>query len=120
MRLFRHPPEHSVLALLAECGLPTLDLVATDFDGFLGCGSDGRLDGVVGLEFHGADALLRSLAVATGSRCKGCGRALVEGAQRLALAHGIETLASRWRGIPCRRRFVGPRSSRASARRVRR
>lgn len=92
MDIFRHPPERRTLALLAECGLPAGDLTAADLDGFLGCGREDEPDGVVGLELHGAVALLRSLAVTSGSRDRGCGKALVSSAERLALSCGVQTV----------------------------
>ena len=92
MHIFNNPPRQRALELLAENGLPTSDLALVDFEQFLGCGNETDPDGVVGLEFHGSNALLRSLAVRVRSRAGGCGRFLVHSAEQFARTHGIENL----------------------------
>ena len=92
MHVFPAPPPARTLELLAECGLPTRDLTEAHFPLFLGCGDEGLPDGVAGLELHGDDALLRSLAVARRHRGKGCGRALALGVEALARRHGAGRL----------------------------
>ncbi len=51
-----------------------------------------RVIGTVGLEVAGDAALLRSLAVSTSLRRKGCGRELVAAAEALASIIGVRTL----------------------------
>ena len=52
----------AVVALLAECGLPTGDLSASHLDAFRLVLADGRLVGVGGVEPAGDAGLLRSVA----------------------------------------------------------
>lgn len=47
---------------------------------------------MVGVEFYGAVALLRSLAVAEGVRGKGCGKRLVQEAEQYAARNGVKRL----------------------------
>jgi len=89
MRIHRQPREIVAKRLLAECNLPTSDLESQHFEHFFGCGQPENPEGVVGLEIHGAVALLRSLAVAENSRGMGCGRALVAEAERHAWTQGV-------------------------------
>ncbi|MDM8350787.1 arsenic resistance N-acetyltransferase ArsN2 [Pseudomonas sp. sp1636] len=79
--------------LLAACHLPTDDLqdVANDLRLF-GCQAGGRLMGLVGLQIHGTDALLRSLAVADAARGQGLGAELLAHAERQAAAHGVHAI----------------------------
>lgn len=88
-RIFQRPPEAGVRRLLADCGLPDADLTPEHFEHFFGCGSERELEGVVGVELHGTDALLRSLAVAQSARGRGCGSALVAEAERYARTRGV-------------------------------
>lgn len=90
--IFRHPSRHCALTLLSEHGLPTGDLADLDLSSFLGCGDEDDPEGIVGLELHGADALLRSLAVRAGSQSRGCGKALVKAAEAFAREQGAESL----------------------------
>lgn len=79
-------------ALLISCHLPTSDLAGSSEVLFFGHASDGTLAGVVGLEIHGQDALLRSLAVAEPKRDTGLGTALVSYAEQQAAAHGASAV----------------------------
>ncbi|MFZ3205682.1 MAG: GNAT family N-acetyltransferase, partial [Pseudomonas sp.] len=64
--------------LLAACNLPSDDLQdAANNLRLFGCHVDGHLIGLVGLEMHGTDALLRSLAVADAARGQGLGDELL-------------------------------------------
>lgn len=92
MNIYRCPPPAQAVALLAECGLPSSDLSDSSFQHFFGCGSERALDGVIGLEVHGEDALLRSLAVAVSARELGCGKALVEELEHFAHSQGVMQL----------------------------
>jgi amino-acid N-acetyltransferase len=48
--------------------------------------------GLVGLELHGRDALLRSLVVDPNSRTNGIGSQLVEHAENYARARGVDSI----------------------------
>lgn len=85
--------DHQVQQLLAACDLPTEDLLLPVTSRRLfGCQADGRLAGLVGVEMHGPDALLRSLAVADSARGKALGAALLAYAEQFAVAHGVQTV----------------------------
>ncbi|WP_372867875.1 arsenic resistance N-acetyltransferase ArsN2 [Pseudomonas sp.] len=82
-----------VQQLLADCQLPTDDLQdAANHLQLFGCQADVRLVGLVGLQMHGADALLRSLAVADSARGQGLGAELLAYAEQQAAAHGVQTI----------------------------
>ncbi|HEY3784108.1 MAG TPA: arsenic resistance N-acetyltransferase ArsN2 [Steroidobacteraceae bacterium] len=86
------PPLDSATALLGAVGLPASDLTERHLDDFLYCGPAESLQGLVGLEIYGHDALLRSLAVSPQSRRTGMGAALVQHAERHALGKGVRTV----------------------------
>jgi amino-acid N-acetyltransferase len=67
----------AITALLAACELPQAD-IAPHLTNFLVAHAGGVLVGTIGTEVHGADALLRSLAVAPATRSHGLGRRLVQ------------------------------------------
>jgi amino-acid N-acetyltransferase len=81
----------AALDLLREAELPE-DGVVESFGHYLVVRDDERLVGLCGLEVHGSDGLLRSVAVAREYRGEGVGAALVEGALALAPKLGVETL----------------------------
>jgi amino-acid N-acetyltransferase len=85
-------PDAPVLGLLAASGLPTDDLDGAAPVMLFGTAEGHEPSGVVGLELHGADALLRSLAVAPQARGAGTGAALVAHAEREAATRGVVTL----------------------------
>ncbi|HYX66682.1 MAG TPA: arsenic resistance N-acetyltransferase ArsN2 [Burkholderiales bacterium] len=89
---FRHPPEAAVRRLLAEAKLPSEDLNATHLPHFFGCGAAQAPQGVVGVEIHGEDALLRSLVVEPATRGRGCAKALVARAERHARESGARRI----------------------------
>ncbi|HEX2189316.1 MAG TPA: arsenic resistance N-acetyltransferase ArsN2 [Longimicrobiaceae bacterium] len=72
------------LALLEAAGLPREGVAERFGAGYCVAETDGRLVGVAGVEEHGTDALLRSVAVAPRARGSGVGAALVR--DRLARA----------------------------------
>ena len=76
---------------LTEHGLPT-DGVIENLADFIIAREDGRLVGCVGLEFHGRDSLLRSLAVAPRFRGRGLGRQLVDEIVARAVRKGAESI----------------------------
>lgn len=82
----------SIVALLAQAGLPTSDLVPVALDDFIVALDGGQVIGAVGLERHGKHGLLRSLVVAPGWRDQGLGRALVEAIEARAVAAGLQSL----------------------------
>lgn len=92
MEIFVNPNEFAVKQLLSESGLPIADITAQHLLHFFGCGSDAKLEGVVGLELCGETALLRSLAVAPERRGSGLGSRLVAYAERHARDQGIKSL----------------------------
>lgn len=92
MQIFARPRRAQVIALLAACGLPFEDLHAEQFEHFFGCGTEDDTAGVVGIEIHGAVALLRSLAVATTSRGLGLGKVLVAAVEDHAKQKGVKDI----------------------------
>ncbi len=92
-RVLRDAASHdypAICGLLEASGLP-LDGVPVTLDQFHVAEQDGALLGVVGLEVHGEDGLLRSLAVAPWHRGTGLGGQLsdriVGAARELGLHH---------------------------------
>jgi len=86
-----HFDEH-LAALLEESGLPTGDLTA-DSDAILFSYSlNSEYCGIVGLELHGACALLRSLVVKPRVRGTGIGEALLAHAEQAATASGVKEI----------------------------
>jgi amino-acid N-acetyltransferase len=77
------------LDLLGRCELPDHDVAERWGHYFVVREDDGRVVGVAGLEIHGEDGLLRSVAVDTDYRGQGLGASLVgaalERAQRVRL-----------------------------------
>jgi amino-acid N-acetyltransferase len=86
--IFARPPALEVRRLLAQAKLPSADLTVTHLKHFFGCGAQDVPRGVVGVELHGDEALLRSLAVEVGARGRGCAKALVARAERHAREKG--------------------------------
>ena len=83
--------DSAIRGLLTAAGLPVADVDATR-QAFIVATADGQTEGCVGLDIHGAAALLRSLAVREQRRGVGVGDALLARARELAAAHGVETL----------------------------
>lgn len=82
-----------VIALLKDCGLPYQDVGPAHLGGLLVAGAiDGTVDAAIGLERHGPDALLRSLAVRPGLRSAGLGAQLVDALEQRARAGGVRAL----------------------------
>ena len=93
MQIFPCPSESRSKQLLTECGLTTKDLQSSHFENFLGWGSTATdTRGIVGLEFFGNVALLRSLAVTREARGLGGGKALVQEAESYARHKGVRKL----------------------------
>ena len=81
----------AIAALLAEFGLPTRG-VANFPDNFVIVELKGRLVGVGGIEIHGHDALLRSLAVYPEHQGSGIATAICDHLEAQAAQHGIGSI----------------------------
>jgi len=92
MRIFRRPAQSDVRRLLSAAALPVEDLSAAHLEHFFGCGAPNAPQGVGGIELHGDDALLRSLAVDDQNRGRGCGTALVAALEAHAREHGVRRI----------------------------
>ena len=92
MNVFPHPPASAVTCILGEAGLPFSDLTDAHLEHFFGCGSISAPEGIVGLELYGSVALLRSLAVSSKCRGRGCGTALVAQAELFARSQGAREI----------------------------
>lgn len=80
----------AIQALLDTHGLPSEDVAAGNEAGrFHLAEQDGQIVGCAGLEVYGANALLRSVAVASTAQGSGLGRTLVDIAERDAAAIGV-------------------------------
>lgn len=90
--IFQKPRLSNVKELLVENQLPTEDLSVNNMEHFFGCGEKENAKGVIGLEIHGEDGLLRSLAVSPIVRGLGCGSALVKKLETHASSIGINHL----------------------------
>jgi len=86
------PDRTAVLQLLESASLPTSDLGEADMNDFLHVGSRDAPIGIVGVQFFGADALLRSLVVNEEHRAHGLGRLLVERAEQHARERAATTI----------------------------
>ena len=82
----------AIVALLRRAELPTEDLTAAKLDAFVVATAGEVCVGVVGLEIHGPDALLRSLAVERRHRSRGLGARLVDAIEAEARARGVTAL----------------------------
>lgn len=88
----RRPARNSIIALLEGADLPTADLTDEHLEHFFSIGPHAAPFGLVGLEMHGKQALLRSLVVAPNYRAGGAGSALVEHAESYARDRGVEAV----------------------------
>jgi amino-acid N-acetyltransferase len=88
----RAPSLDAAVALLASANLPVADLTAALMEDFFFVGSPAAPDGLVGVQFCGPDALLRSLVVAPSRRSTGLGCALVAHAEAHARARGARAV----------------------------
>jgi amino-acid N-acetyltransferase len=86
------PSKAAAVALLAATDLPSADLTDAHMEHFFYCGPAAAPIGLVGLEFCGSNALLRSLVVAPLHRSAGLGAALVEHAEAHARACGARSI----------------------------
>jgi amino-acid N-acetyltransferase len=86
-------PDRSIaLALIAQAALPASDLTDAHMEDFFYSGPASMPSGLVGLEFCGFDALLRSLVVVPERRGSGIGTALVRHAESYARGCGTRLM----------------------------
>ena len=82
----------AIARLLSAAGLPVEDLDVAMLDAFV-VAADGEVCvGVVGLEIHKSNALLRSLAVKPHHRSRGLGARLVDAIETEARVRGVAAL----------------------------
>lgn len=86
------PTMQAAVLLLEAADLPVSDLTPAHMEHFFFCGPQQSPVGLVGLEFCGPDALLRSLVVAPVSRGAGLGKALTRHAERHARSRGARAV----------------------------
>jgi amino-acid N-acetyltransferase len=97
------PPDHlpeparngdleAVLALVHSAGLPTAGIADAFPAGYAVVRAGSGIVAVAGLEAHGGDGLLRSVAVAPSRRGSGIARLLVEDRLHAAEAQGLGTV----------------------------
>ena len=93
------PPEFATIATSPRVTrgqvaafIATSDVTDEHMAHFFYIGTEISPRAMVGLEFYGPDALLRSLAVTPELRSRGLGGRLVEHAERHARAHGARTI----------------------------
>jgi amino-acid N-acetyltransferase len=86
------PTRSTAVALLAGEGLPVSDLTGRHLEHFFFAGSVDSPIGLVGLEIHGSDALLRSLVVGANARAAGLGSRLVRHVEDHASAHRVRAI----------------------------
>ena len=82
----------AIVALLGAAELPVEDLDAAKLDAFIVATEGEACVGVVGLEIHEPNALLRSLTVERGYRSRGLGARLVHAIETEARARGVTAL----------------------------
>src|SRR6185503_18567421 len=86
------PRRADIIGLLESASLPSSDLSDGDMSEFFYVGPSSAPIGIVGLQYYGSDALLRSLVVSAAHRAQGLGQRLVEHAEQHARARGISTV----------------------------
>lgn len=90
--IHRAPHRANVVRLLESASLPTSDLTDDHMKDFFYVGSPTAPIGIVGVQFYGVDALLRSLVVTSAHRAQGLGQQLVESAEHHAQERGAATV----------------------------
>ena len=86
------PSRHVACTMLQAAALPASDLTDEHMEHFFFCGPAAMPRGLVGLEFRGPDALLRSLVVTPDCRSTGLGSALVDHAESYARSRGARAI----------------------------
>ncbi|MGA8205552.1 MAG: arsenic resistance N-acetyltransferase ArsN2 [Woeseiaceae bacterium] len=92
VKINANPPLDAAVALLREAGLPVADLTGAHMRDFFYYGQPSAPVALVGVEFCGPDALLRSLAVAPDRRARGIGSALVRHAENHARGRAVQAI----------------------------
>jgi amino-acid N-acetyltransferase len=87
-----HPPKAMAATPLEAAKLPTEDLRVAMLPHCFYAGSDGALQGLVGLELLGNEAPLRSVVVESQARGLGIRESLMEHAEKHAAARGVQSL----------------------------
>ena len=82
----------AIVRLLSAADLPVEDLDVTMLDAFVVATDGGDCVGVVGLEIHESNALLRSLAIERQHRSRGLGARLVDAIETEARVRGVAAL----------------------------
>jgi len=90
--IFQNPQLAQLVKILRENNLPIDDLAELDLANFFWCKEKNQCIGVIGLEVHGSDGLLRSLAVASEYQGSGVGSALVKKLENHARTVGVTDL----------------------------
>jgi len=90
--IFQEPDLSDVRRLLEAHNLPTEDLLEVNLLHFFGCGEKTNPKGVIGLEVHGSDGLLRSLAVDSEVQGQGCASSLYNQLEKHSKSMGIKAL----------------------------
>jgi amino-acid N-acetyltransferase len=90
--IFAKPSLSAAVALLTSARLPVDDLTERHCEHFFYSGTDATPAGLVGLEFFGDVALLRSLAVTDALRGSGAGSRLLAHAESFARGQGVRRL----------------------------
>jgi len=90
--IFQEPELQDVQRVLQAHNLPTDDLSDINLFHFFGCGDKSDPKGVIGLEVHGSDGLLRSLAVDSESQGLGCGSSLYNQLEKHSKNIGVNVL----------------------------
>jgi N-acetylglutamate synthase-like GNAT family acetyltransferase len=92
VKIRSRPPRSMATELLAGADLPFSDLTDEHLEHFFFTGSDSSPTGLVGLEIHGTDALLRSLVVCAPARAAGLGSVLVKHAEDYARSNQVHAI----------------------------
>lgn len=88
VRIVANPAKSAAVALLESADLPAVDLTDEHMRQFFYCGPAAEPTALVGVEFCGPNALLRSLVVDPAHRSQGLGEALVRHAENFAREGG--------------------------------
>lgn len=90
--IFQGPDLVDVQRILSANNLPTDDLSEINLKHFFGCGERSNPKGVIGVEVHGSDGLLRSLAIDSVVQGQGCGSSLFQQLEQYSKSIGLKTL----------------------------
>ena len=90
--IFASPSKDAAVALLQMANLPASDLTNAHMQDFFYCGDATAPKALVGVEFCGSSALLRSLVVSPDFRGRGLGSRLVRHIENLARERGVRSV----------------------------